>query len=222
MTGEILIVDDEAGIRRLVAAVLARGGFATVEATDARSALALAGRGAAAAVVDLGLPDRDGLELVAAFAAQKLPTLVLSARLDVADKVAALDLGADDYLTKPFDGDELLARVRVMLRRAGRARDGAVTHGAFRVDPAFRNATMDGRALDLTPREFALLTALVAGEGRVLTHRMLLEQVWGPAHGDDLAYLRVAIRALRRKIEADPTRPVLILNVPGIGYRLAS
>lgn len=222
MAGGILIVDDEPGIRRLVAAVLARGGFATSEAADARAALALAERGADAAVVDLGLPDRDGLELVAAFAERKLPTLVLSARLETRDKVAALDLGADDYLTKPFDGDELLARVRAMLRRVGRRPDGAIAHGRFRIDPAFRRATLDGRELDLTPREFALLTALVAGEGRVLTHRALLEQVWGPAHADDLEYLRVAIRALRRKIEADPTRPALILNIPGVGYRVTS
>jgi two-component system KDP operon response regulator KdpE len=216
MTGGILIVDDEAGIRRLVSAVLARGGFATLEAADARTALALAERAPDAAVVDLGLPDRDGLELVAAFAARGLPTLVLSARADTRDKVAALDLGADDYLTKPFDGDELLARVRATLRRAGRRDDGLIAHGRFRIEPGFHRAYVDERVLDLTPREFALLAALVAGEGRVLTHPMLLEQVWGPAHRDDLDYLRVAIRALRRKVEADPTRPALILNVPGV------
>lgn len=220
MSGEILIVDDEPGIRRLVSAVLARGGLATVEAADAREAMALAARGPAAAVVDLGLPDRDGLELVAAFAARTLPTLVLSARIDVRDKVAALDLGAEDYLAKPFDGDELIARVRVVLRRAGRTADGALAHGGLRVDPGFHRATLDERTLDLTPREFALLAALVAGQGRVLTHRMLLERVWGPAHLADVEYLRVAVRALRRKIEADPARPALILNVPGVGYRV--
>lgn len=219
MTGAILVVDDEPAIRRLVAAVLGRGGFAAIETGDARGALQLTDRRPAAAIVDLGLPDRDGLELVAAFAAQGLPTLVLSARLDVADKVAALDLGAEDYLTKPFDGDELLARVRAMLRRAGRGTDGAITHGTFRIEPAFHRATVGGRALDLTPREFALLAALVAGQGRVLTHRALMQEVWGPAHLHDLDYLRVAIRALRRKIEADPARPVLIVNVPGVGYR---
>lgn len=221
MTGGVLIVDDEPGIRRLVSVVLGRGGFVAHEAADARSALLLAERGPDAAVVDLGLPDRDGLELVAAFAARGLPTLVLSARQDTADKVAALDLGADDYITKPFDGDELLARVRAMLRRAGRREDGALTHGSFRIDPAFHRATLDGRALDLTPREFALLSALVAGSGRVLTHKALLEQVWGAAHAGDLEYLRVAVRALRRKTEANPSMPALILNVPGIGYRIA-
>jgi two-component system, OmpR family, KDP operon response regulator KdpE len=221
MSGGILIVDDEPAIRRLLAAVLARGGFALHEAGDARTALALAELTPDAAIVDLGLPDRDGLELVAAFAARGLPTLVLSARLDTRDKVAALDLGADDYLTKPFDGDELLARLRVVLRRAGRRDDGARVHGPFRIEPAFHQATLEGRRLELTPREFALLEALVAGGGRVLTHRALLERVWGPAHLSDLEYLRVAIRSLRRKVEADPATPVLILNEPGIGYRVA-
>ena len=221
MTGGILVVDDEPGIRRLVATILARGGFVTHEAADARTALALAGRGPDAAIVDLGLPDRDGLELVAGFAARGLPTLVLSARLDTADKVAALDLGADDYLTKPFDGDELLARLRVILRRSGRRDDGVLAFGRFRIEAAFHRATLDETPLELTPREFALLSALVAGGGRVLTHRALLSQVWGPAHVADLEYLRVAIRALRRKVEAAPATPTLILNEPGIGYRVA-
>lgn len=222
MTLGILIVDDEPGIRRLVAAVLGRGGFTVHEAGDARTALALAEREPQAAIVDLGLPDRDGLELVSAFAERGLPTLVLSARLDTADKVAALDLGADDYLTKPFDGDELLARLRVVLRRRGVRGDGVVEHGRFKIDPAFHRATLEGRVLDLTPREFALLSALIAGGGRVLTHRSLLTTVWGGAHGEDLEYLRVAIRALRRKVEQVPARPALILNEPGVGYRVAS
>ena len=223
MSGDILVVDDEAAIRRLVAAILARGGFRALEAADARTALHLAERGAAAAIVDLGLPDRDGLELVATFAQRGLPTLVLSARLDVADKVAALDLGAEDYLTKPFDGDELLARLRVALRRTGqRDANGAIGFGGFRIDPGLYRATLGERELELTPREFALLSALVAGAGRVLTHRALLEQVWGPAHVADLDYLRVAIRALRRKVETDPSHPTVILNTPGVGYRIAS
>ncbi len=220
MIGEILVVDDEPGIRRLVAAVLTRGGFGSQVAATARDALALAERGPVAAIVDLGLPDRDGLELVGAFAERDLPVLVLSARADVAEKVAALDLGAQDYLTKPFDGDELLARLRVVLRRTGRRDDGAVAFGPFRLDAAFHRATQDGRPLDLTPREFALLAALVEAGGRVLTHRALLTRVWGPAHADDVEYLRVAMRALRRKVEATPSAPVLLLNEPGVGYRI--
>ena len=225
MTGRVLVVDDEAAIRRLVSTVLERGGFAPVEAADARAALHAVSSesgGFSAAVLDLGLPDRDGLELVAAFAASALPTLVLSARVDTADKVSALDLGADDYLAKPFDGDELLARVRAMLRRSGRSDGGTLAYGGFHIEPAFHRAQFAGRVLDLTPREFALLATLVAGAGRVLTHGMLLEQVWGPAHVSDLDYLRVAIRAVRRKVEVDPTRPSLILNVPGIGYQIGS
>ncbi len=222
MSGGILVVDDEPGIRRLLTAILARGGFAALEAADARAALALAERKPQAAIVDLGLPDRDGLELVAAFAAQGLPTLVLSARLETADKIAALDLGADDYLTKPFDGDELLARLRVVLRRTGARTDGLIEHRAFKIDPGFHRATLDDRLLDLTPREFALLSALAAGQGRVVTHRVLLTSVWGEAHADDLEYLRVAIRSLRRKVEAVPATPTLILNEPGVGYRLAA
>lgn len=218
MTGRILIIDDEPAIRRLLTAVLSRGGFAAVEAADARQGLLLAERGADAAIVDLGLPDRDGLELVAAFASRGLPTMVLSARADTRDKVAALDLGAEDYLTKPFDGDELLARLRGLLRRAGRADAGVVAHGPFRIEPAFHRATLAGQPLPLTPREFALLTTLVAGAGRVLTHQALLREIWGPAHEHDMEYLRVAIRALRRKVETDPARPSLILNIPGVGY----
>jgi two-component system KDP operon response regulator KdpE len=222
MSGGILVVDDEPGIRRLLGAVLARGGFVAHEAADARTALSLAERSPDAAIVDLGLPDRDGLELVAAFATRGLPTLVLSARLDTADKVAALDLGAEDYVTKPFDGEELLARLRVVLRRAGRRDDGVVAHGPFRIEPAFHRALLDGQLLELTPREFALLSALVAGGGRVLTHRALLTEIWGASHVEDLEYLRVAIRALRRKVEAAPATPSLILNEPGVGYRIAS
>ena len=221
MTGGILVVDDESAIRRLVTAILARGGFAVLEAGDARTALALAERGPHAAIVDLGLPDRDGLELIATFAARALPTMVLSARLDTTDKVTALNLGADDYITKPFDGDELLARLRVVLRRSGTRSDGIIEHPPFAIDPAFHRATLDGRPLDLTPREFALLSALVNGRGRVLTHRSLLTAVWGVSHAEDLEYLRVAIRSLRRKIEPIPSEPALILNEPGVGYRIA-
>lgn len=221
MSRTILIIDDEAAIRRLVAKVLARGGFAALEATTGREGMALLNRKPAAAIVDLRLPDVDGLELVPRLAAAAIPVLILSAELDTSEKVAALDLGAEDYLTKPFDGDELLARLRVLLRRSGAGVDGILNHGPVTIDSNRHRATRDGEALALTPREFALLKALVESGGRIQTHATLLEQVWGKAHRDDIDYLRVAIRALRGKIERDPSNPQLVLNEPGVGYRLA-
>ncbi|KRC81575.1 response regulator transcription factor [Sphingomonas sp. Root241] len=220
----VLVVDDESAIRRLLRAVLERGGHDVVEAGDARTALGEQARGGCtAAIVDLGLPDRDGLELVAALRgrAPELPIVVLSARTATADKIAALDLGADDYVTKPFDGDELLARLRSVLRRGRAPADPVIRHGPLAIDRARHCATLAEAQVPLTPREFALMAALAEAGGRILTHRQLLERVWGPAHATDVEYLRVAIRALRRKFERDPNRPVLILNEPGIGYRLS-
>lgn len=221
MNRTILVIDDEAAIRRLVATIVARGGFAAIEAATGREGLALLDRKPLAAIVDLRLPDIDGLELIPRISAAGIPTLVLSAELDTAEKVAALDLGADDYITKPFDGDELLARLRVLLRRAGAPVDGILRHGPIALDPARHRATLAGEPLALTPREFALLAALVESGGRIQTHAALLEKVWGKAHRDDIDYLRVAIRALRAKIEREPSRPRLVLNEPGVGYRLA-
>ncbi|MBI1181962.1 MAG: response regulator [Alphaproteobacteria bacterium] len=221
----ILVVDDEAAIQRLVSAVLARGGHAAVAAATGRAALAEFERAAPdAAIVDLGLPDRDGLELIAALRSRStVPILVLSARDATAEKIAALDLGADDYVTKPFDGDELLARLRAALRRtaARTAGEAILGHGGIAVDRSRHRVTSEGREIALTPREFAVLEALVEAGGRVLTHAALLEQVWGRAHLNDVEYLRVVIRALRLKLEADPSQPRLIRNEPGIGYRLA-
>lgn len=216
----ILAVDDEPAILRLLGVVLARDGHQMVPASTAREALAAA-QGVDAAILDLGLPDRDGLELIGPFRAGGVPVIVLSARSDVAEKVAALDLGASDYITKPFDGDELLARLRVALRQ-GRAETaaGPLAFGAVRIDPAHHTVEVEGRSIATTPKEFALLSALVQAQGRILTHAALLEKVWGRAHVGDVEYLRVAIRALRLKIEADPAQPRLIRNEPGIGYRL--
>lgn len=221
MNRTILVIDDEAAIRRLVATIVARGGFAAIEAATGREGLALLDRKPLAAIVDLRLPDIDGLELIPRISAAGIPTLVLSAELDTAEKVAALDLGAEDYITKPFDGDELLARLRVLLRRAGAPADGILRHGPIALDPARHRATLAGEPLALTPREFALFAALVESGGRIQTHAALLEKVWGKAHRDDIDYLRVAIRALRAKIEREPSRPRLVLNEPGVGYRLA-
>lgn len=220
----VLIVDDEAAILRLVSAVLERGGFDPVAAPTARAAITEVDHMTPdAAVIDLGLPDMDGIELVAALR-QRMngPLIVLTARNATGDKIAALDLGADDYVTKPFDGDELLARLRAALRRAGRtiAADGILRHGAIEIDPARHELRLRGERVALTPREFAVMEVLIGAGGRLVTHADLLGRVWGPAHVGDSDYLRVVVRALRLKLEADPSAPLLIRNEPGIGYRL--
>jgi two-component system KDP operon response regulator KdpE len=215
----VLIVDDEPAIRRLLGAVLGRDGHEMVQAATAREALALLHPTLDAMILDLGLPDRDGLELIAPSRALGVPVIVLSARSDVAEKVAALDLGASDYVTKPFDGDELLARLRVAMRGSGGA-DATLAHGPIHMDPARHEVRLHGQPLAIPPKEFAVLQALLEAQGKVLTHSALLEKVWGKAHVGDVEYLRVAIRSLRRRIEADPAAPQLIRNEPGIGYRM--
>ena len=221
----ILCVDDEGAILRLLGRVLARDGHEAVGVADARGALAAVRAGGIDAVLlDLGLPDRDGQELIPAIRAlAEVPVIVVSARGDVEEKVAALDLGAADYVTKPFDGDELLARLRAALRKAGHGTraDGLIVHGPVRIDVARHQVQVAERPVALTPKEFAVLQALAEAGGRILTHAALLEAIWGKAHRDDVEYLRVVVRALRLKIEADPAQPTLILNEPGIGYRLA-
>ncbi|MBC2666806.1 response regulator transcription factor [Novosphingobium flavum] len=221
----ILCVDDEPAILRLIGAVLARDGHEAVTAADGQSALAALGRGQIDAVLlDLGLPDRDGLELIPLFRARAgLPVIVLTARGDVAEKVAALDLGASDYVTKPFDGDELLARLRAALRAAGATvgAGGVLVHGPVELDIPRHAVRLSGEPVALTPKEFAVLRVLLTAGGRIVTHAELLEQVWGKAHRDDVEYLRVVVRALRLKLEEDPAQPMLIRNEPGIGYRAA-
>jgi two-component system KDP operon response regulator KdpE len=220
----ILCVDDEPAILRLLSVVLAPDEHETVAVSNARAAMDTLGRGGIDAVLlDLGLPDRDGLELIAAIRAISLvPIIVISARGDVAEKVAALDLGATDYVTKPFDGEELRARLRAALRQ-GRFLDagGELRYGPIRMVPDRHEVEVRGGDVSLTPKEYALLQTLVEAGGRVLTHAALLERVWGKAHREDVEYLRVAVRALRRKVEIDPSQPALIRNEPGIGYRLA-
>ncbi len=221
----VLAVDDEPAILRLIGAILTRGGHETVAAANARTALGEISRGSIDAVIlDLGLPDRDGLELIGAIrAGSNVPIIVVTARSGVSEKIAALDLGADDYVTKPFDGDELLARLRSAMRRAKSSPgpEETISHGTLTVDVARHEMTVAGKPVSLTPREFAVLQALVEADGRILTHAALLERVWGKAHVEDVDYLRVVIRALRLKIEADPSTPQIIRNEPGIGYRLA-
>jgi len=221
---EVLVVDDETAIRKLLTSIVARDGHhCTALPTAAKALSAIRGGAHDIAIIDLGLPDRDGLELISAIRAiSAIPIVVLSARDATDDKIAALDLGADDYVTKPFDGEEVLARLRSALRRVGlkSAGGGQVAHGPIVVDPARHVATLNGAPLSLTPKEFALLHALAEAGGRVLTHAQILRRIWGPAHESDVEYLRVAIRALRQKVEAEPSRPRLIRNEPGIGYRL--
>ena len=221
MTAAILIIDDEAAIRRLVRGALDRAGWPSDEAASATEGLAMARRpGCELVLLDLGLPDRDGIELIPLLKAQGRSVIVLSARDATAEKVAALDLGADDYLTKPFDTHELLARIRAALRhRTGRASE-RITCGRIVIDLARHEATDGDAKLALTPREFAMLVALARNAGRVVTHHALLREVWGEAHLDDIEYLRVLVRSLRQKLEADPAQPKLITNDPGIGYRL--
>ncbi len=221
----VLVVDDEPAIQRLLGAILARGGHQAIGAGTAREALDILARGGVDAVLlDLGLPDKDGIELVGAIRmVLALPIIVLTARSEISEKIAALDLGADDYVTKPFDGDELLARLRSALRRmdSGAARHEVVSYGPISIDRARHEVSVGGKPVALTPKEFALLELLVEAGGRVLTHAAILERIWGKAHLGDVDYLRVAIRALRLKIEEDPSSPRLIRNEPAIGYRLA-
>ena len=222
MSPRILIVDDEAAIRRLVRGALERAGESAAEASTAAEALSLAHRpGCELVLLDLGLPDRDGLELVPLLKAKGRAVIVLTARDNTDEKVAALDLGADDYVTKPFDTAELLARVRVALRHHGGGSSAPVVLGPISFDAATRRITRDGLDVHLTPKEFALFSELARQPGRVVTHRQLLHTIWGEAHGSDVEYLRVTMRGLRAKLEADPARPALLLNDPGIGYRLA-
>lgn len=222
MSDHILIVDDELPIRRLLRVSTERSGYATEEAATAALALAALNRSKPRLVLlDLGLPDRDGLELIGPFRDKGVPIIVLTAREGSNEKVAALDLGADDYVTKPFDSEELLARIRSCLRRADRS--AGVTRrvrvGPVEIDLDTHSVRKSGTDARLTPKEFSLLAVLAAHPGKVLTHAHLLREVWGPAHTDNVEYLRVTVRSLRKKLEDDPSSPTLILNEPGVGYR---
>ncbi|HEY6869464.1 MAG TPA: response regulator transcription factor [Novosphingobium sp.] len=217
----VLVVDDEPQIRLLLRRALERDGYAVLEAGDARQARAALGREPALVLLDLGLPDRDGLELIPAIRQAGAALVVVSARDGTTEKVAALDLGADDYVTKPFDTLEVLARIRTALRHhAGPATDlETLNCGALTVDLARRRVTMHGAEVHLAPKEYAVLAELARNAGRVLTHASLLRTVWGPAHGDNIEYLRVTIRAIRRKLGEEPESSV-IRNEPAVGYRL--
>lgn len=222
-TRSILIIDDESAIRRLLRSAVERAGYKVAEASTARAALAALDIDQPdVALLDLGLPDRDGLELIQLIKRRGCAVLVISAREATQEKVAALDLGADDYVTKPFDTDEVLARIRTALRRGdGGAEQALVEVGAIRIDLERRLVTRHAAEVHLRPKEYALLAELARQPGKVLTHTHLLTAVWGPAHVNDLEYLRVAARGLRLKLEDDPAKPALIVNEPAVGYRLA-
>jgi two-component system KDP operon response regulator KdpE len=219
----VLIVDDEPPIRRLLRTSLNAQGYRTLEAATAAEAFTrIAADGPDVVILDLGLPDRDGLEVIRIVrATSAVPIVVLTSREAEHAKVAALDLGADDYVTKPFGMDELMARLRTALRHR-LAREGAVpvfTSGDLEVDLVRRYVRVAGAEVKLSPREWDILVLLVAHAGRVLTHRFILGRLWGA--GGDVQQLRVYVRQIRQKIEADPERPRHILTETGVGYRLA-
>ncbi len=219
----VLIVEDDAHIRRLLRVAVERGGYAVAEAATAREALSLADiEKPEVVMLDLGLPDRDGLELIQLMKARRAVVMVVSAREDTSEKVAAFDLGADDYITKPFDTEELLARLRAAFRHrlAGEAERQLVVVGDVEIDLERRRVRRGGEEVHLSPKEYDVLAELAKRPDRVIGHGQLLRTVWGPAHEDHVDYLRIVVRGLRQKLERDPARPSLILNQPGVGYRL--
>ena len=222
----VLLIEDEPQMRRFLRTALAANDYRLVEAPTAREGLAqAAGRNPDVILLDLGLPDRDGLDVARELRGwSAVPIIVLSARGREQDKVAALDLGADDYLTKPFGVDELLARIRVALRHAARgpgdAPDPVFQAEGIRVDLVRREVRRDGAEVHLTPTEYKLLTVLIRHAGKVLTHGQLLKEVWGSHSREQSHYVRVYMAQLRQKLEADPARPRLLVTEPGVGYRL--
>jgi len=220
----ILVIDDEPQILRALKTILVEKEFKVTTAARGEQGLTLAAADPPDIVIlDLGLPGMDGFEVCARLREwTQCPIIVLSVREGERDKVAALDKGADDYLTKPFGIEELLARVRAALRHAGRAKSSKatkITSGQIAVDLAWHIVTRNGEEVKLTAKEFKLLAYLATNAGRVLTHQAILTHVWDPADADRVEYLRVYMRQLRKKLEADPERPEFILTEPGVGYR---
>ena len=222
----VVLIEDEPQIRRFLRATLGSSGYRLHEATSGEDGLVEAAtRQPDVVILDLGLPDIDGLQVIRRLREwSTVPIIVLSARGQEGDKVAALDAGADDYVSKPFAVGELLARLRVALRHAavGESGEPTFTVAGLRVDQVKRLVQMDGKDIHLTPIEYRLLTTLVRHAGRVVSQRQLLKDVWGPAHTDQAHYLRVYMGTLRRKLEQDPARPRYLLTEPGVGYRLAA
>jgi two-component system KDP operon response regulator KdpE len=219
----VLVVDDEQAIRRFLRTSLTANGYTVFEAVNGAGTLAAVVNDRPDVIIlDLGLPDMGGIEVTARLREwTQLPIIILSVRGQDADKIAALDAGADDYLTKPFSVGELMARIRVALRRATNPQiEPVFSTDGLQVDLTRRLVTVAGREIQLTPTEYDLLRVLVKHAGRVLTHQQLLRQVWGPGYEAEAQLVRVNISNLRRKLEPNPTRPRYIITEPGVGYRL--
>lgn len=228
ISATIIVIEDEAQIRRFLRTSLASEGYQIVEAETGRQGLSEAATHKPDLIIlDLGLPDMDGVEVVKVVRAwSSVPVIILSARSQESDKISALDAGADDYLVKPFGVGELLARIRVALRHVSSTANseelGVFSVDELKVDMVQRKVTVGGAEVHLTPIEYRLLTVLVTHAGKVLTHRLLLKEVWGPNYVDRAHYLRVYMGILRHKLEKDPARPRFLLTEVGVGYRLAA
>jgi two-component system KDP operon response regulator KdpE len=220
----VLVVDDERQIRRALELKLRSAGYTVDTAATAKDALAQAAmRPPEAVILDLLLPDGSGTDVARELRTwSSAPILVLSAVGEEKEKISALDAGADDYVTKPFSGDELLARLRAALRRTAPSGDPVLEVGELRIDRERRTVTMRGEPVSLTPTEWDLLRLLAENEGKLLTHPAILRAIWGPAYREESNYLHVYVSHLRRKIEPDPARPRYLLNQAGVGYRLVS
>ncbi|MGD0090467.1 MAG: response regulator [Planctomycetota bacterium] len=220
----VLVIEDEAQIRRFLRATLGSEGYVLLEAENGQQGLLeAASKPPDLVLLDLGLPDMDGLEVIRRLREwTAVPIIIISARGQEQDKVAGLDAGADDYVTKPFSVPELMARIRVARRHTDRTEDetAVFVSGGLKVDLARRLVFTDDREVRLTPIEFKLLAILVKHAGKVLTHRQLLKEVWGPTYAEDSHYLRVFVHQLRHKLESDPARPKYLVTEAGVGYRL--
>ncbi len=224
--GRILVVDDEPQIRRFLRPALAAAGYDVIEAENGGDAIKAAATSAPDVIIlDLGLPDMDGKDVIANLRGwSTLPIIILSARDRETEKIAALDLGADDYIEKPFGIGELTARIRTAMRHVGKSESlpSSIEVDGLSIDTQRRIVARDGASIKLTPKEYDLLTLLAHHAGRVVTHRTLLTSVWGPAHGEDLHYLRVFIGQLRQKVERDAAQPKIIQTESGVGYRFVT
>jgi len=224
LSTRVLVVDDEPQFLRALATNLRGAGYEVETATSGAEALAAAGlRPPDVVILDLLLPDRSGTDVCRELRTwSDAPIVLVSAVGEDEEKIKALDAGADDYVTKPFAIGELLARLRAVLRRAGGPGEPVITVGPITVDLEKHSVAVDGRPVHLTPHEFRLLRLLAQNEGRLLTHRSILREVWGPGYGDESNYLHVYVSQLRRKLEPDPARPRFLLTEPGAGYRLVA